>query len=80
MNYCNKEIDAKIDAQSAMADQVARKALVQEIDRALQKDAARPVIFHTRANTCRYPYVKGLTIAENSQYNHWRMEDVWLDK
>jgi peptide/nickel transport system substrate-binding protein len=26
------------------------------------------------------PQLKGLTIMVNSQYNGWRMEDVWLDK
>jgi peptide/nickel transport system substrate-binding protein len=35
---------------------------------------------HARANTCWHPYVRGLTLAANSQYNHWRFEDVWLDK
>src|SRR5260221_7386142 len=29
---------------------------------------------------CRQPYVKGLTLMNNSIYNGWRMEDVWLDK
>jgi len=24
--------------------------------------------------------VKGLTVMNNSIYNGWRMEDVWLDK
>jgi hypothetical protein len=24
--------------------------------------------------------VKGLTVMVNSQYNGWRMEDVWLDQ
>jgi hypothetical protein len=24
--------------------------------------------------------VKGLTLMENSIFNSWRMEDVWLDK
>ena len=42
--------------------------------------AARPVIFYGRGATCRQPYVKGLTIAANSVFNGWRMEDVWLDK
>jgi hypothetical protein len=36
------------------------------------------VIYHTRLATCVQPQVKGLTI--NSQYNGWRMEDVWLDR
>ena len=26
------------------------------------------------------PEVKGLTLMENSIFNSWRMEDVWLDK
>jgi hypothetical protein len=26
------------------------------------------------------PQLKGLTIMVNSQYNGWRMEDVWLDR
>jgi hypothetical protein len=30
--------------------------------------------------TCMQPQVKGLTVMANSQYNGWRMEDVWLDR
>jgi len=30
--------------------------------------------------TCWHPWVKGLALASNSQYNHWRLEDAWLDK
>jgi hypothetical protein len=33
-----------------------------------------------RAATCMQPQVKGLAIMVNSQYNGWRMEDVWLDR
>jgi peptide/nickel transport system substrate-binding protein len=61
-------------------DQEKRKKLVWEIDRKLQEDAARPIIFHTRNATCWQPRVKGLTTMVNSIYNGWRMEDVWLDK
>ena len=50
------------------------------IDRKLQEDGARPIIFHYRAASCRQPYVKGLTIMVNSIYNGWRFEDVWLDR
>ena len=57
-----------------------RKKLVWEIDRKLQEDGARPIIFHYRAASCRQPYVKGLTIMVNSIYNGWRFEDVWLDR
>ena len=51
-----------------------------EIDRKLQEDAARPIIFHDRAATCWQPEVKGLKMMVNSIYNGWRMEDVWLDR
>ena len=61
-------------------DQEKRKKLVWEIDRRLQQDGARPIIFHYRAATCWQPHLKGLTIMVNSIYNGWRMEDVWLDE
>jgi len=78
--YCNPELDKKFVEQSSMTDQEQRKKLVWEIDRQLQLDGARPIIFHLRAATCWQPQVKGLTIMVNSIYNGWRFEDVWLDK
>jgi len=36
-------------------------------------------VFYGRDATCWQPYVKGLTIAANSIFNGWGMEDVWLD-
>ena len=35
-----------------MTDQDKRKKLVWEIDKKLQEDGARPIIFHERAATC----------------------------
>jgi peptide/nickel transport system substrate-binding protein len=78
--YCNPELEKLFAAQSAMTDQGQRKTLVWEIDKKLQEDGARPIIYHTRLGTCRQPAVKGLTIMVNSQYNGWRMEDVWLGR
>jgi peptide/nickel transport system substrate-binding protein len=78
--YCNRELDKKFDEQSAMSDQEKRKKLVWEIDKQLQEEGARPIIFHTRNATCMQPQVKGMTIMVNSIFNGWRMEDVWLDK
>jgi peptide/nickel transport system substrate-binding protein len=78
--YCSPELDKKFDEQSMMTDQEQRKKLVWEIDKKLQEDGARPIIFHTRNATCMQPAVKGLTIMVNSIYNGWRFEDVWLDK
>jgi peptide/nickel transport system substrate-binding protein len=78
--YCNKDLDKKFDEQSAMSDQEARKKLVWEIDKQLQEDQARPIIFHNIGATCMQPQVKGLTQMVNSIYNGWRFEDVWLDR
>jgi len=41
------ELDQKFDEQSKEADQEKRKKLVWEIDKKLQEDAARPIIFTT---------------------------------
>jgi peptide/nickel transport system substrate-binding protein len=81
-NYtgCNLEIDALIKKQSAEPDPVKRKELVWQIERKLIEDAVRPIIFFMRQGTCWQPEVKGLTLMDNSIFNSWRMEDVWLDR
>jgi len=78
--YCNKDLEKLFVKQSMMTDQAARKNLVWEIDKKLQEDAARPIIYHNQQYTCHHPYVKGYVAHVNSLYNAWRMEDVWLDK
>jgi peptide/nickel transport system substrate-binding protein len=70
-NYRNPEIEKLFDEQSQTADYE---------DRRLQLDVARPVIAHDWGGTCWQPYVKGLNLAVNTIYNHWRFEDVWLDR
>src|SRR5690349_6117378 len=79
-NYCNKEIEKLFDQQSVETDVAKRKKMVWDIDKKLQEDVARPIIFHARAGTCWQPYVKGVTVMVNSSYNGYRYEDVWLDK
>ena len=54
--------------------------MVWDIDLTLQKELARPILYHRRGATCWQPWVKGLTMMVNSQYNGWRMEDVWMDR
>ncbi len=78
--YCKPEMEELFVKQSMMVDQVARKKLAWEIDKKLQEDAARPIIYHGQTYNCWQPYVKGLVSHVNSLYNGWRMEDVWLDK
>jgi peptide/nickel transport system substrate-binding protein len=78
--YCSPEVEKLVDAQSKEADAAKRKSIVWQIERKLAEDVARPVIHFQRAGTCWYPHVKGIVLQENSIYNGWRYEDVWLDK
>ena len=78
--YCNPEIDKLLDEQSQEKDFVKRRALVWDIERKLVADVARPIIFHGRQGTCWHPHVKGVVLHENSIYNNWRFDKVWLDR
>ncbi len=79
-HYCNKDIEALFDKQSVETDVQKRKQMVWEIDKKLQEDVARPILMHARSGTCWKPYVKNMTIMNNSAYNGYRYEDIWLDK
>ena len=78
--YCNAETDELFNRQSMEADQEKRKQLVWEIDKKLQQEGARPIVYYDVGATCWRPQLKGLTTMVNSGFNGWRMEDVWLDK
>jgi peptide/nickel transport system substrate-binding protein len=78
--YCNPELEKLIDQQSAETNIDARKKLVWQIEGKLAADLARPIIYHQRAATCWHPHVKDLMLHENSIYNGWRLENVWMDK
>ena len=78
--YCNPEVDRLLAVQSAERDPVKRREIVWEIERFLAEDVARPIISHGRAAQCWQPSVKGYVRQENSIYNHWRLEQVWLDR
>jgi peptide/nickel transport system substrate-binding protein len=78
-HYCNKEVEALFDKQSAETDPAKGKQLVWEIDKKIQDDVARPVLFHARTGMCMKPEVKNLTVM-NGAYNGYRYEDVWLDR
>ncbi len=47
-DYCNKDLEKLFDQQSMETDKAKRQKLVWEIDKQLQEDVARPVIFHAR--------------------------------
>jgi len=78
--YCNPELEKLFHRQSMLKDFEARRKLVWEIDRTLQEDGARPIVYQSQGGTCWWPQVKGLKLAVNSIYNHWRFDDVWLDR
>lgn len=78
--YCNPTVDKLLDEQSQEADVTKRKKIVWQIENILARDSARPIILHTVGGTCWQPYLKGHVLHENSLYNNWRLEDVWLDK
>ena len=78
--YCNPKVDKLLDQQSQEPDLGKRKALVWEIERILVEDVARPIIFHGKQATCWHAHFKGHVQHENSIYNNWRFEHVWLDK
>jgi len=78
--YCNPELQELFEQQSMESDQQKRKHLVWDIDRRLQEDQARPIVYHLRFATCWQPRLKGLKIMVNSVFNGWRFEDIWLDE
>jgi peptide/nickel transport system substrate-binding protein len=79
-SYCNADLEKLFRQQSQMKDIDARRKLVWDIDKTLQADGARPIVYHGQAGTCWWPRVHGIKIAKNTIYNHWRFEDVWLDQ
>ena len=61
-------------------DPKKRLALVNEIDRKLQADGARPILGWGKQHWVHWPHVKNWVTHENSIYNISRRQDVWLDK
>jgi peptide/nickel transport system substrate-binding protein len=78
--YCSEEIDRLMVQQSQALDRAARLKLVNEIDRKLQLEGARPVLGWQKQFAVHWPYVKAFPQHENSIYNVTRFQDVWLDK
>ena len=44
-NYCNKDLEKLFDQQSMETDMAKRQKLVWDIDKQLQEDVARPILF-----------------------------------
>jgi peptide/nickel transport system substrate-binding protein len=77
--YCNEEVSKLIEAQSQELDQKKRLALVGQLQKKIEQDAARPLLAWRLDYYTHRPYVKNL-IPHQSIYNFGRMQEVWLDK
>jgi peptide/nickel transport system substrate-binding protein len=77
--YCDEQVMKMIDAQSQELDVKKRAALVTQIQKKLEEDAARPVMGWRLDYFPTAPYVKNL-VPHHNIYNYGRMEQVWLDR
>jgi peptide/nickel transport system substrate-binding protein len=77
--YCNESVMKLIDQQSQEQDPKKRLALVADIQRKLEEDAARPMIDWRLLYNLQWQHVKNL-VPHQSIYNWGRMQEVWLDK
>lgn len=78
--YCNPKVDELLIKQSQEADPKKRKEIVWEIERIIANEGVRPMLYHNRAATCWRNHVRNYVHQQNSLYNNWRFERVWLDK
>jgi peptide/nickel transport system substrate-binding protein len=77
--YCNEEVSKLIDQQSQELDPKKRLALVWNIQKKIEADAARPILDWKLDYFTIWPHVKNL-IPHQSIYNFGRMQEVWSDK
>jgi peptide/nickel transport system substrate-binding protein len=77
--YCDEQVMKQIDQQSQELDQKKRSAIVAEIQKKLEVDAARPMMGWRLDYYAKWPYVKNL-VPHHNIYNYGRMQEVWLDK
>jgi peptide/nickel transport system substrate-binding protein len=78
-DYCNEEVGRLIEQQSQEIDTQKRIAMVWQIQKKLEEDAARPTMGWRTDRFAHYPYVKNL-ILNQVTYNCCRLQEVWLDK
>ena len=79
-HYCNKDLQTLFDKQSQETDPAKRKKLVWEIDKKLQEDVARPILFTPRRHLLEAVREEHHDHDRTASYNGYRYEDVWLDK
>jgi peptide/nickel transport system substrate-binding protein len=77
--YCSEEVMKMFDRQSQELDPKKRLAMVVDIQKRLEQDAARPILAQRLDYYAHWPHVKGL-VPHNNVYNFSRFADVWRDK
>jgi peptide/nickel transport system substrate-binding protein len=77
--YCNEQLAKMVDTQSQEIDPKKRIALVHDIQKRLEADAARPMLDWRLDYFVVWPHVKNL-IPHQSIYNFARMQEVWRDR
>jgi peptide/nickel transport system substrate-binding protein len=77
--YCNETVMKLIDAQSQTIDPAKRRELVNQIQRRLEEDVARPIMGWRTDHFLNWPRVKNL-VPHQVTYNWGRMQEVWVDK
>jgi len=78
-DYCDARVTVLIDRQSQELDPKRRRELVREIQRLLERDAARPVLSWRLDNFVQAPSVRNL-VPHQVEHNWGRMQEVWLDR
>ena len=78
-DYCNEQVGRLIDQQSQEIDAQKRLALVWQIQKKLEEDAARPTMGWRIDRFAHHPYVRNL-IPNQVTYNCCRLQEVWLDR
>jgi peptide/nickel transport system substrate-binding protein len=78
-DYCDAQVAALIDRQSQELDTRRRLQLVREIQRLLERDAARPILGWRTDHFVQAPEVRNL-VPHQVEHNWGRMQEVWLDR
>jgi peptide/nickel transport system substrate-binding protein len=78
-DYCDETVMRLIEEQSQELNATKRMALVAQIQRKLEEDAARPTMGWRVDRFAHHAYVKNL-VPHQVVYNCCRLQDVWVDK
>jgi hypothetical protein len=86
MDYCNKDVDAMVAAQSAERDPEKRKKIAWEIDKKLTNEAVRPMLYYMYGATRWQPGLKHevewprFPVPPTERRRHLRKEDSNVDQ